>query len=73
MNIDQQFAHKIGLCFYLLGAESDIISTVNSWRDTLSDTDVLGSIDAWLIATLDEQKAIISHVEKSDSVSVIKR
>lgn len=65
MSIDQQFAHKIGLCLYLLGGGSDIISSVNSWRDTLSDTDVLGSIDSWLTTTLQEQKTIISHVEKS--------
>ena len=61
---DIEFVQKLSLCLHLLDAESDIISTVSSWRDTLPDEDVLGALDSWLDATLSEKQRSIQHVQK---------
>jgi hypothetical protein len=64
INPDRVFANKISLCLHLLGGESDIISSVSSWKDSLSDAEVFRCIDLWIEGTLSEQKRTISHVEK---------
>jgi len=65
--IDNQHhsTQKLCLCLHLLGGESDIISTVSSWKDTMDDEIVLGCLDTWIEGTLAEQKRTISHVEKA--------
>jgi len=49
----------------LLGADSEILGTVGSWRDCLPDTEVLSGLRAWNQATTEEIKARIEHYEVS--------
>jgi hypothetical protein len=58
------FARKMYLCVQLLGGQSDILSTIGSWRDSLSDKDVFESLDSWIDDKLLEQKQSISYVEQ---------
>jgi len=47
----------------LLGAGSDLLGTVGSWGDSLSDADVLCNLRAWNSATLQELTGRIEHYE----------
>ena len=58
------FAKKMYLCVQLLGGQSDILSTIGSWRDSLSDEDVFEALDSWIDDKLLEQKQSISYVEQ---------
>jgi hypothetical protein len=49
----------------LLGAENELLGTVGSWRDSLSDQDVLSGLRAWNEAALAEIKGRIEHYEIS--------
>jgi hypothetical protein len=51
--------------FVLLGAEHDLLSTIGSWGDSLSDADVVSGLKAWNEATLKEIKGRIEHYEIS--------
>jgi hypothetical protein len=64
ISVDIKFTQKLCLCLHLLGAESDLISSVSSWKDTMDDEQVLHSLDLWIDATLNEQQRTISHVQK---------
>ena len=48
---DQQIKNLLNECVAELGGLSDILSTIGSWKDTLSDEDVLGALQVWLDAT----------------------
>jgi hypothetical protein len=58
------FARKMYLCVQLLGGQSDILSTIGSWRDSLSDEDVFEALDSWIDDKVLEQKQSISYVEQ---------
>lgn len=60
---EKSFARKMYLCVELLGGQSDILSTIGSWRDTLSDEDVLGALDVWIDATIDERQRSLDYVK----------
>jgi hypothetical protein len=45
---DQQFARRIYECLESLGAKSDLLSTVNSWRKSLSDEECIFYLDCYL-------------------------
>lgn len=47
----------------LLGAGSDLLGTVGSWGDSLSDQDVLDNLKAWNAGTIRELKSRIEHYE----------
>jgi hypothetical protein len=49
----------------LLGAESDLLGTVGSWGDSLSDQDVLAGLKEWNEERLAKIKACIEHYEVS--------
>jgi hypothetical protein len=44
----------------LLGAKSDLLGTVASWGDTLSDNDILAGINAWNESKENELKERLS-------------
>jgi len=50
----------------LLGAKSDLLGTVASWKDTLNDEDVLVSIRVWNNAKADELKELLSLAGAND-------
>ena len=45
--IDLKIVQEINYALSLLGAKSDLLGTVGSWKDTLSDEDVLVGLKAW--------------------------
>ncbi len=61
---DLFFAKKIYLCIQLLGGKSDILSIIGSWKQTLSDENVIEALDYWIECTLSEQKDSIAYVEQ---------
>lgn len=58
------FARKMYLCVQLLGGQSDILSTIGSWRHSLSDEDIFEALDSWIDDKVLEQKQSISYVEQ---------
>jgi hypothetical protein len=54
---------EIYRAFVLLGAESDLLGLVGSWRDSLSAQHVLEGLSSWNDATLAEIKGRIEHYE----------
>jgi len=56
------FARKMYLCVQLLGGQSDILSTIGSWRDTLPDEDVLEALDFWINDKVAELKSSLEYV-----------
>ena len=49
----------------LLGAGFDLLGTVGSWGDSLSDKDVLDNLKAWNTGTAQELISRIEHYEIS--------
>jgi hypothetical protein len=45
--IDIQIMNEISKALSLLGAKSDLLGTVGSWKDCLPDEDVLAGLKAW--------------------------
>jgi hypothetical protein len=50
----------------LLGAKSDLLGTVGSWKDTLKDEDVLVSVRVWNEAKAEELKERLSLASAND-------
>lgn len=44
---DLKIVQELSYSLSLLGAKSDLLGTVGSWKDTLSDEDVLAGLKAW--------------------------
>lgn len=42
---------RIYICISLLGGQSDLLSIIGSWRDTLSDESIIEGLDNWIIET----------------------
>lgn len=59
---DLIFARKMYFCVQLLGGQSDILSTIGSWRDTLPDEDVLEALDFWINDKVAELKSSLEYV-----------
>lgn len=57
---DQKIVQALINSLALLGAKSDLLGTVASWKDTLSDCDVLAGINAWNEAKVIELKERLS-------------
>lgn len=51
----------------LLGADHQLLGTVGSWADGLSDEEVLSSLQAWNSATAQDFKARTEHYESTCS------
>ena len=51
--------------FVLLGAQMDLLVSIGSWGDSMSDDDVLSGLRHWNEATLREIKGRIEHYETS--------
>lgn len=64
-NVDREIMDEIYRALVLLGAESDLLGVIGSWRESLPNEDVLAEIRAWNEATLRESKARIEHCEMS--------
>lgn len=45
--IDIEIKNEIYWALSLLGAKSDLLSTVGSWKDTMPDEDILAGLRAW--------------------------
>jgi hypothetical protein len=64
---DSQFNTEIVSELYrtlvLLGAGSDLLGTIGSWGDSLSDQDVLDNLKAWNEGTVRDLKGRIEHYE----------
>lgn len=45
--LEIQIINEIVRSLSLLGAKSDLLGTVGSWKDTLSEEDVLAGLKAW--------------------------
>jgi hypothetical protein len=62
---EREIIGELYRAFVLLGAESDLLGTVGSWRDSLPDQDVLSGLKAWNDGRLAKIKACIEHYEVS--------
>lgn len=60
----RQFAKKIYLCAQLLGAKSDLLSTISSWRQEINDETTFDCLDAWIDATVLEQQQSLDYITK---------
>lgn len=60
---NRQVINEIYRAFVLLGAESDLLGTVGSWGDTLSEQDVLDGLRAWNEGALRDVKGRIEHYD----------
>lgn len=69
-NIDREIIGEIYRALVLLGAKSDLLSSVGSWGESMPKEDVLADIRAWNEATLAETKGRIEHYETSFPLSV---
>lgn len=63
--VENEIIGEIYRCLVLLGAKSDLLGTVGSWRDSLPDEEVLSGLKAWNQAKFDEVKGCIEHYEVS--------
>ena len=63
--VNHEIVNEIYRAFVLLGAESDLLGTVGSWGDSLSEEDVLSGLRCWNEATLKEIRLRIEHYEIS--------
>lgn len=68
-DVERDIIDQVYRAFVLLGAESDLLSCVGSWHDSLSSEDVLAGLRAWNEATLDEIKGRIEHYEMTFPLS----
>lgn len=59
-----KFAKKMYVCAQLLGAQSDLLSTISSWRQEIDDEETFASLDAWIDATVTEQQESLDHITK---------
>jgi len=64
MQKEQIFARKMYLCAQLLGAKSDLLSTIGSWRQEMDDQTTFDCLDAWIDATIKEQQSSLDYVTK---------
>ena len=62
--IDFKIRNELYKSLQLLGAKSDLLGTIGSWKDTLSDEDVLVSIKAWNQSQIKEMEGILSSCTK---------
>lgn len=46
--VEQKIINAIYECVEILGGKSDILGTIGSWHDTISDEDVLAGLVAWI-------------------------
>jgi hypothetical protein len=60
---NSEIVSEIYRTLVLLGAGSDLLGTVGSWGDSLSDADVLSNLTAWNAATVKELTSRIEHYE----------
>ncbi len=59
--VKREIINELYRAFVLLGARMDLLSIVGSWKDSLSDQDVLSGVKAWNNSTLEELKQRIEH------------
>ncbi len=59
--VKREIINELYHAFVLLGADFDLLGTVGSWKDSLSDADVLSGLRAWNNSTLEELKQRIEH------------
>jgi hypothetical protein len=60
-----EIVNEIYRALVLLGAGNDLLGTVGSWGDSLTESSVLCGLRAWNSATLAEVKGRIGHYEIS--------
>jgi hypothetical protein len=60
---DSEIVSEIYRTLVLLGAGSDLLGTIGSWGDSLSDADVLDNLKAWNSATAQELTSRTEHYE----------
>lgn len=63
---DQSIIQELLNSLSLLGAKSDLLGTVASWKDTLSDKDVLSMIRCWNEWKTNELKERLSLAGTND-------
>lgn len=63
--LNREIVNELYRTLVLLGGDHQLLGTVGSWGDSLSDGDVLANLKAWNQATLKETTARIEHYEVS--------
>lgn len=62
---DREVILEIYGALVLLGAESDLLGVIGSWKSDLSNDHVVGSLRAWSFSARDRIKRRIEHYEMS--------
>jgi hypothetical protein len=62
---DREIIPEVYRALLLLGADSELLGVVGSWKNGLPNEDVLLGLRAWNTASLAEVKACIAHYEIS--------
>ena len=65
-NMDRKIIIELYHSLALLGAKMDLLGTVGSWKDSMSDEDTLSSLKAWNKATFEELRKVVKHYEIVD-------
>lgn len=61
--LDAAIKAELCLALHFLGAGHDLIGTVGSWHDSISDRDVLDGLRTWNDANSSNAKACIDYYE----------
>ena len=61
--VNQEIVSELYRTLVLLGAESDLLGTVGSWGDSLSDQDVLSNLKMW---NQESMRGIKARIEQSE-------
>ncbi len=64
--IDRQIILELYHAFALLGADFDLLGTVGSWKNSMSDEYTLSSLKAWNKVTFEELSQLVKHYEIVD-------
>ncbi len=63
-----EFSKKMYLCAQLLGAKSDLLSAIGSWRKDTSDEDTFLLLDDWITETIIEQQQSLNYIIKAHNI-----
>ena len=62
---EREIIGEIYRAFVLLGVESDLLGTIGSWRDSLSDDEVAAGLKTWNEDRLQKLKSRVEHYRTS--------
>lgn len=59
---DFEIISRLSKCLAILGAESDLLSIVGSWKDTMPDDQIGYMLDSWIETKIQEKKQSVKEL-----------